>query len=279
MNMGGYLSRSTSTVTIRDIVPPNESSDEEAYAIIESLDVTKNRLASDPEGLCSPPVWRISPDTVLKRTDGAHFEPFTMLLVSAATSIPVPKVRKYVTCNHNVWVFMEHVGGRNLEDAWPSLSIFTKLWIIWKLRSYIHQLRQIPLAEPRIPGPIDGSEKPQRCIGYYFTELSQASKHNGKAPSLSLEKLVFDDSAPLVLTHGDVVPRNVILGDDGRLWLIDWGFSGVYPLWLEYASMAAYSNASAPRFWRWFVPLMTGWYPSQLSYLQALSGALMLYDP
>lgn len=162
----------TEMICLQDIVPPNESSDEEAYAIIESLDVTKNRLASDPEGLCSPPVWRISPDTVLKRTDGAHFQPFTMLLVSAATSIPVPKVRKYVTCNHNVWVFMEHVGGRNLEDAWPSLSIFTKLWIIWKLRSYIHQLRQIPLAEPRIPGPIDGSEKPQRCIGYYFTELS-----------------------------------------------------------------------------------------------------------
>ena len=288
----------------QDIIPLDDMSDEEAYAILQSLDISQNRLGFDPEGLYSPPVWRISPDTVLKKTDGAHFEPFTMLLVSTTTTIPVPRVRKYVTWDSDVWVFMEYVGGRNLEEAWPSLSFFTKLWVMWKLRDCIHQLRQIPLAEPRTPGPIDGSGEPQRCIGYYFTELSVgpfasyadlaawydkraqiavrlnhlASEASGKAPCLSLRKLIFDNSGPLVLTHGDITPRNVILGDDGRLWLIDWGFSGVYPLWLEYACMAAYRNASAPRLWRWFVPLVTGWYPSQLSYLQALGEALMLYD-
>ena len=294
----------TEKACLQDIIPPNDISDEEAYAILHSLDISKNRLGSDPEGIYPPPVWRISPDTVLKRTDGAHFEPFTMLLVSTMTTIPVPRVRKYVTWNSDVWVFMEYIGGRNLEEAWPSLSVFKKLWIIWKLRDYVHQLRRIPLAEPRTPGPVDGSGKPQRCIGYYFTELSAgpfasyaeltawydkraeiavrlnhlACEASGKAPSLSLKNLVFDDSAPLVLTHGDITPRNVILGDDGRLWLVDWGFSGVYPSWLEYACMAAYRNASAPRLWRWSVPLVTGWYPSQLSYLQALGEALMLYD-
>ena len=42
----------------------------------------------------------------------------------------------------------------------------------------------------------------------------------------------FDNSAPLVLTHGDRNLRN-IMGDDDRLWLVDWGWSGFYPPWFE----------------------------------------------
>ncbi|KZT73239.1 hypothetical protein DAEQUDRAFT_662542, partial [Daedalea quercina L-15889] len=218
--------------------------------------------------------------------------------------IPVPKVRKYITWKSDMWVFMEYVPGRALEEAWSSLNIVTKLWIAWKLRDYIHQLRRVPLPEPRVPGPIDGSGEQRRCLGYYFTELDagpfasyaklaawydrrahiavrldhQTSQARGQPPSLSSDALVFDNSAPLVLTHGDITLRNLILGDDGRLWLIDWGFAGVYPRWMEYATMAAYRNASAPRLWQWLVPLAAGWYRSQLSYLQDLSGVLMLYE-
>ncbi|KAG5651796.1 hypothetical protein H0H81_007382 [Sphagnurus paluster] len=39
----------------------------------------------------------------------------------------------------------------------------------------------------------------------------------------------FIDDAPLVFTHNDLNPRNIILGDDGRLWMIDFEESGFYP--------------------------------------------------
>jgi len=301
--MGSYFSRS-SPMGVEVITPPNEISDEEAYAIIASLDMSKGRLADDPDGIYPPPVWRISSDTVLKRTDESPFESYTMLLVSSTTTIPIPKVRKYVTWESDIWVFMEYVEGCTLEEAWPSLRITTKLWIAWKLRGYIRQLRRVPLPTPRIPGPVDGSGQPRRCVGCYFSgdlgagpfasykelvawydrkadlavridhRLSQA---RGQSPSLSSDSLAFDDTAPLVLTHGDIALRNLILGNDGRLWLIDWGFSGVYPQSFEYACMATYRNNSAPRLWRWLIPFMAGWYRSQLSYLQSLTEALMLY--
>ena len=46
----------------------------------------------------------------------------------------------------------------------------------------------------------------------------------------------FDDSRPLVFTHGNLSMRNVILGTDGRIWLVDWAMSGFYPWWFEYIS-------------------------------------------
>ena len=47
----------------------------------------------------------------------------------------------------------------------------------------------------------------------------------------------FPEDFPLVFTHLDLVPRNIMLGDDGRIWLIDFGLSGFYPEWFEYVAM------------------------------------------
>lgn len=43
--------------------------------------------------------------------------------------------------------------------------------------------------------------------------------------------------APLVLTHSDMNMHNILVGDDGKIWLIDWAWSGFFPNWFEYASM------------------------------------------
>ena len=36
--------------------------------------------------------------------------------------------------------------------------------------------------------------------------------------------------------------RNILVGDDGRLHLVDWGMSGFYPAWFEYVNW---------RYWLW----------------------------
>ena len=47
----------------------------------------------------------------------------------------------------------------------------------------------------------------------------------------------FDNLEALVLTHQDIKPRNIIVGEDGRLWMIDWAWPGYYPPWFEYVAM------------------------------------------
>jgi hypothetical protein len=85
--------------------------------------------------------------------------------------------------------------------------------------------------------------------------------------------IFFDDSMPLVFTHGDISPYNIRLGKDGTVWLLDWEGAGAYPQWFEYANMMAYvrdpggfSDPGWPRGMRWFIPLIAGWYRTQLSF-------------
>lgn len=89
----------------------------------------------------------------------------------------------------------------------------------------------------------------------------------------------FDDSVPLVLTHGDISLYNVRLGYDGTVWLLDWGHSGVYPKWFEYAAIMTYDDRTrrTPHSWLWFAPFIAGWYKSQNYFMQRISLALMYY--
>ena len=72
----------------------------------------------------------------------------------------------------------------------------------------------------------------------------------------------FDDSChsqPLVLTHNDLSMRNIIVGHDGKLWLVDWIWSGFYPPLCEYiATKSAAYNDDAPRNWWKYIPLVAG---------------------
>ena len=45
----------------------------------------------------------------------------------------------------------------------------------------------------------------------------------------------FNSSLPLVFTHSDLSPRNLLLDEGNKLWVIDFQFSGFYPQWFEYA--------------------------------------------
>jgi hypothetical protein len=46
----------------------------------------------------------------------------------------------------------------------------------------------------------------------------------------------------LVLTHQDIAPRNLIIDAQEKLWLIDWGIAGVYPLGFEQVAFRTQSE-------------------------------------
>jgi thiamine kinase-like enzyme len=75
--------------------------------------------------------------------------------------------------------------------------------------------------------------------------------------------MTFDDSQPMVLTHGDLSLHNIIMGNDGKMWLVDWEFSGFYLPWFEYiATMSAAENDNerytAVACWWRHIPWVTG---------------------
>lgn len=55
-------------------------------------------------------------------------------------------------------------------------------------------------------------------------------------------------TGPLVFTHHDLAPRNILLDESGRLWLVDWDIAGWYPCYFEYAAMHNF----IPEHWTWF---------------------------
>jgi len=204
-----------------------------------------------------PQVFRLSSDTVVKRVLGGDctFEPYTMGLVATQTSIAVPRVRTHFSDGRDRYIVMEYIEGDDVSTIWPKLSIWRKLWVILTIRGYIRQLRAVPLVRPDVPGPIDGTGTPLPCVGTEFGEddggpfdsydaMAQWFEHK-LVVSIDIAKnlyhgnpgttnlLRFDRSMPLVLTHGDIGMRNVRRGKDGKVWLLDWRFSGAYPEWFE----------------------------------------------
>ncbi|KAJ3564586.1 hypothetical protein NP233_g8196 [Leucocoprinus birnbaumii] len=188
-------------------------------------------------------------------------------LVYTRTQIPVPRIRRVIDTGEmdQFVIVMDGIKGRQLSKIWDILSFWKKLWVALTLRRYILQLRHFTKApSPNTPpGPISPN-RPMNCNSpQIFGELDArilptvtdlADLFNRHYHRL-LDRLQisqndpdryrkFDGSEPLVVVHGDLTPRNLILGDDGWLWLIDWGYSGYYPPWFErHATMSATNHA------------------------------------
>jgi hypothetical protein len=199
-------------------------------------------------------------------------------------------------------MFMEYVEGRDLHEVWPSLSIWSRFKLAWVLRGYIRQPRKFKPPHPDIPGPLNAlGPTPLKCTGHYFPDikagpfasyLALSAWYDGRRRLTNLfeeaqlgdaykepTQVYFDDSLPLVLTHGDISVCNVRLGTDGKVWLLDWERAGMYPQWFEYASIVAYKYEYqfTPHGWLWYAPLIAGWYKSQLSFMNRYTRGIQHY--
>ncbi|KAL4245370.1 hypothetical protein ABKN59_009481 [Abortiporus biennis] len=163
--------------------------------------------------------FRIRDDLIVKVNNGYHLpyvESLNLLMVRTLTTIPVPQIRQVTMKGKTGYLVMENIPGRTLRECWDELSIFRQFYIAWRLRGYVKYNHKLDVRK-------------------------RFCKTNPDTPP-------FDESYPLVFTHNDISMRNVILGDDGKVYLVDWAFSGFYPAWMEYAAMAWYLDVT-PRSW------------------------------
>lgn len=180
------------------------------------------------------------------------------VFVSTNTDIPVPKVHLVFSRGLTTYIVMDLIHGQCLQDAWVSLETEMQLSVLSQLRQYLKELRS--LEPPPVPGPPDGS----RLLGRWFTEDGKARFESYADLVAWLNRMLdlagagdatprFTDSDPLVFTHQDISPRNLILDDGGKLWIIDWDFAGWYPSYFEYACIAndiGVPEARVPAGWR-----------------------------
>jgi thiamine kinase-like enzyme len=73
--------------------------------------------------------------------------------------------------------------------------------------------------------------------------------------------------------------RNIVVGHDGKLWLVDWGWSGFYPPFCEYiATKSTADNDSAPKSWWKYIPLITGaWLKEEMIAAPAFANIRYVY--
>lgn len=240
----------------------------------------------------------------MKLSTSGDSEINAITLVATHTTIPVPPLLRVIHTveRHPEWryIIIRFIPGPNLEDCWLILSWWRKANILWTLRRYVRQLRRIPLGN-RPPGPI--GDGPQVCDGAAFTEvyvcigllpcaglmgandIDQPRQGSGPFATYAemsawfAHKLVvsqrlkrarqnvapFDSSLPLVFTHFDLSPRNLMLDEKNRLWVIDFQLSGNYPQWFEYAGMLPTWDRF--KYHRWITAFVAGNYRKQRIFL------------
>ncbi len=226
--------------------------------------------------VCHVQSERFSAELIVKISDTwtvnyRRNEAMSLALIRELTNIPVPRVLQVSQAGDEsggtgtVFLATEYIPGRTLDKCWHSLGFFAKARIVWTLRNYVTQLRRM---KRTTPGPLDRS---QVFEGYYFS-------HQGAGPFETCEDMIhwfnrrieignkraaqkcdvssFTASGPLVFCHQDLCLRNILLGDDGVLYVLDWEWAGFYPEWLELAGMTRYSDQ--PWSFRIFIPFICG---------------------
>ncbi|TFY54449.1 hypothetical protein EVJ58_g8856 [Rhodofomes roseus] len=246
-------------------------------------------------------IRHITPGTVTKSAEDEDTdtripsEALTLELVYRCTTIPVPRLRRVIRDHDTNVIVMDYIPGRQLSHVWREMSTWRKLRVVFTLRSYVLQLRAIQHPGSAIPGPIvPPGHPPRECTSplfgwkyewrgpfasydklaaFFNDRYKVALVQHRRVPTTKAESRVradpFDNSGPLVLTHQDINMRNIIVGDDGRLWLIDWAWAGFYPGWFEYVATRIQSeneetvvHRSEP-LWDLLVPFICGLYDHQ----------------
>jgi aminoglycoside phosphotransferase (APT) family kinase protein len=221
-----------------------------------------------PAFLISQPVVRICDDTVVKvspisRNEKDCAEVNCINFVRNFTTIPVPGIRRTVQREGVCYILMEYVDGTQVAECWGKMTLWQKMSLACTLRRYFKQLR---LLKGSVPGP--PAVQPLECealpFGSYpvgpFADFQALANHFLKA-NKRLAPLF--KSRELVFSHNDLNIRNLLIGIDGTVWLLDWQFAGFYPQWLDplamwFQAISWYAQWEDKRFGLWlkFLPFI-----------------------
>jgi tRNA A-37 threonylcarbamoyl transferase component Bud32 len=195
------------------------------------------------------PVYKVDANTVVKTGDSVRLaEAAAMELVRKKTAIPVPEIyNAYVdSSTGHVRIVMEFIEGDCLADVWANFNTDQKQQVLEQLRDCLSQLR---VTKESFIGSVDGTACADQLfdedIGAYGPYKDEATFNEGIITALkntltsgwvdTVCKMVGAlNSHEIVLTHGDISPRNIIVQGSKVVAILDWELAGYYPEYWEY---------------------------------------------
>lgn len=202
-------------------------------------------------------VFRVDDKTVVKLCDPTRLaEAEALRFIRSKTSLPVPEVyNAYVDESTDRGVIvMEYIEGDVLQDVIDEMDDDRREKIALELQKFMTELRSF---EGDLIGSVDGSpcEDPVFCaeLGGFGPYKTEHDFNEGLIRAMNLSqtnswvdhvtKLVRAmPSHKIVLTHGDLSPRNIIVKDDKIAGIIDWEMAGFYPEYWEYIKAMYHPN-------------------------------------
>lgn len=226
------------------------------------------------------PAYRIAPSLIAKSRNPLEWD--NTAYARSHLNIPIPQPR-YPHLKY--WFVADFIKGKSLIECWDSLGLYMRFRIACTLRGYISQMRSLTRNAPGSPigGHVHGYIFSR---GYYSGPFESAATFHRYIEDVTFrgwqcrfdsdyllrglplpEKpiLLRDYDSALVFTHADISPSNLMLSDDGVLWMIDWATCGFYPSWVEALAMYRYDKFR-PRSWNYFIWLVAGSPPKQRLY-------------
>lgn len=194
--------------------------------------VKSRKRASSPSLVCKRVGW---PDNPWDEVDA--------IVRAASLGIRVPNVRRVVSLPEDDYaIIMDRICGKTLEQLWLTLGLWRSLWVGWQLRRVVRSLQTVKsqttggLRTGKTESVwIDGIHQPVPfATPAFFTDylnwwlIRAPPSYCPPRPELLLKT-----PSHHVFIHQDLAPRNLIVDDSGRLWIVDWGRAGFYPSFME----------------------------------------------
>lgn len=167
-----------------------------------------------------------------------------------SVGVNVPVVRRIVPREEDTgghFLIMNRIHGKTLEQLWPHIGLWGTIRIAWQLRQFLRAMatatskttgglhsgttRSIYLEAIYGPTPHASPVMFSNYLNWWLTECRPYAFQ--PRPDLTFPP------AEHVLVHQDLAPRNMILDNIGNLWIIDWNYSGYYPVFMEYMGVDA----------------------------------------
>ncbi|KAL6923043.1 hypothetical protein ACHAPO_006526 [Fusarium lateritium] len=211
-------------------------------------------------------VLQISPSQVVKISTSLDHDSITNLqyIRKHAQEVPTPSCLGALQCGPWTYAFMTRAEGETLETVWPRLLTSHKLSIQQQLNTIFQQIRQkgrdLDQGRPtshRIGSFVSGrckdmrrdlreAEGPIQKEAQLNDFLCRQARRT-ETPWIKMVRSFMSEDHELVMTHGDLHPRNIMVQWDSHTEvtpdsethirvtsLIDWELAGWYPAYWEF---------------------------------------------
>lgn len=203
--------------------------------------------------------------------------------------VPSPRFLGSLTSEERIYIFMSRGQGSTLEHVWPQLRVADKKSIQEQLNEVFRALRAVapPEEPPRIGGLASGLCQDMRrmlrtCKGLRseadFNDFlcGHQDSRRTQTPWIKMIRSFMKDDHRIVLTHGDLHPRNIMVEwqeQDGThnikiTSILDWEMAGWYPEYWEFTKALATVDARGGPLADWcdYLPTDTiGQWPTEYS--------------